>query len=223
MHKPVPKLFAMKLLLSAILATVALAFPLCAQVIYSGEQNLAIGALDQDGVYINLKTGDIAIDYPSDFDEGPWINFTLGGYGIFNGAEVRPIAVGHTPYDPALTSDYYVNVPDGTFIDDTAAFVVDGFGSEFHIGNAANQFVPGELGIVGFALTNTSDSSLNYGWLRFLVGASGNDGVVVDWAYEATPGSAIQAGAVPEPSAIIMIAVGAGGVLLIRRRLGMPR
>lgn len=210
----------MKTLLHAIFATIALASTLSAQVIYSGPQDLNVGATDLEGIYINIETGSVVSVFPVDFDDGPWINITLGGYGIFNGAGVRPIATSSGPsYDPDLSSDYYVNVPEGTLIDDTSAFVVDGFASVNHVGTDPGMFVPGEPGILGFEFTKTADSSIHYGWLRFEVGADGGPGVIVDWAYENTAGTAIQAGAVPEPSTLGLIAVAAlGGAVFGRRR-----
>jgi hypothetical protein len=173
----------MKFLVHTFFALVLLASNLSAQIIYSGEQNLVVGAIDSEGIYINFETGAIETAFPVDFYEAPWINITLGGYGIFNGEGV------------------------------------EGFASIYHAGEGPGQFVPGEPGIVGFEFTKTSDSTVHYGWLRLEVGADGNNGVIVDWAYENTAGEAIQAGAVPEPSTLGLIAIaGLGGMAVGRRR-----
>lgn len=186
--------------------------------------NLPIGAADLDGVYINLETGVIESEYPVDFEDGPWINFSLGGNAIFNGDPVRPIATtpGSLPYYPENPADYYINVSEGISIDDSSAFVVEGFASINHVGTEGEpgKFVPGEAGILGFEFTKTADSSVHYGWMRIIVGPSGEDGTVVDWAYENSPDTAIAAGAVPEPSMTAMLAVAfLGGTMRIRRRV----
>ena len=64
--------------------------PLSATVVYSGEQNLAVAWDDLEGVYVNVATGATAVVWPEDFDNAPWINLTLGGYGIFNSELVKP-------------------------------------------------------------------------------------------------------------------------------------
>jgi len=107
---------------------------------------------------LNFETGEIAASVAfEDFDNGPWINLTLGGYGIFNGSGVRPIATGDTPYDPDSLTNYYLNIAEGTIIDDASAFVADGFASQYHIGTEGDigKFVPGETGILGFEFTTT--------------------------------------------------------------------
>lgn len=63
------------------------------------------------------------------------------------------------------------------------------------------------------------DDSHHYGWMRvanpfpsfFLVGE------VVDWAYESTPNTPIEAGAVPEPGTVALWGIGAVGLLAGRR------
>jgi hypothetical protein len=61
----------------------------------------------------------------------------------------------------------------------------------------------------------------HYGWVQLSVNAGAID--FVRAAYERTPGVAITAGAVPEPSTLAMLAVGATaalGAVIKRRRRG---
>ena len=67
-----------------ILSLLLLASPLPAAVIYSGSQNLSVAWNDLEGVFINIVTGETATTWPADFDDAPWVNVTLGGYGVFN-------------------------------------------------------------------------------------------------------------------------------------------
>jgi hypothetical protein len=190
-----------------------------AAVVYSGEQNLTVAGDSLEGVYLNFENGDIATVYPDDFDNKPWINITLGGYGIFNGEVLRPVAASAGEiYNPELTSDHYLNVDAGTIIDASTAFVVDGWASQHHMGSSgeSGKFSVGNTGFIAFEFTNTAESTVHYGWLRLVPG--NESGTIVDWAYENTPGQAIQVGAVPEPSLAGIAAVAMIGALLKRRR-----
>ena len=91
--------------------------PLSATVVYSGEQNLAVAWDDLEGVYVNVATGATAVVWPEDFDNAPWINLTLGGYGIFNSELVKPWGLsGGESYDPEQETDYYLNLEEGSLI-----------------------------------------------------------------------------------------------------------
>jgi hypothetical protein len=69
-----------------------------------------------------------------------------------------------------------------------------------------------------FAFRDTP-SELHYGWigLQNLDGTTGA-GVVTDWAYESTPDTAITAGAVPEPTGLALLALGAAAGVVVRPR-----
>lgn len=208
----------MKLSLFA-LSVLLLSRPVSAAVVYSGSQDLAVSSLDLEGIYINFDTGAIAYLYPTDFEDSPWINITLGGNGIFNGEVVQPIAVSVGVYDPLLETDHYVNLAPGTTIDVSSAFVVNGYGSEHHLGDVGDpgKFVLDQAGILGFAFQNVAGGDTFYGWLRFTP-SNGGSGTIVDWAYEDTAGAAIQAGVVPEPSSFALLFCGAAAMASIRRR-----
>lgn len=209
----------MKKVLSGVLLLMTWANSAPAAIVHSGLQNLSVSAVDLEGVYINFETGEIAALFPDDFYEKPWINITLGGYGIFNADVLRPIAVtGGASYDPDALTDHYVNVPEGTTIDVSSLFVVDGWASQNHIGSSGDpdKFVVGEAGFLAFVFTNTDSATTHYGWLQFV---PGNDsGTIVDWAFEDVPDASIQVGAVPEPSMLFTAAVSVAGLLSRRRR-----
>ena len=192
--------------------------PLSATVVYSGEQNLAVAWDDLEGVYVNVATGATAVVWPEDFDNAPWINLTLGGYGIFNSELVKPWGLsGGESYDPEQETDYYLNLEEGTIVDSSGPFLESAWGSQFHVEIAAEpgKFLVGEDGFFGFTFKEELAGDTYYGWLRFSPDNSGF-GTLVDWAFEDTPGQGIEVGAVPEPSGALLTA--ALGLMAVRRR-----
>lgn len=73
-------------------------------------------------------------------------------------------------------------------------------------------------------------SNTHYGWVRMDVGATTNPlaiwATVKDWAYEDRPGTGLQAGetaVIPEPGTLSLLALGAAGLALWRRRKAQAR
>lgn len=104
----------------------------------------------------------------------------------------------------------------GTLIDAASTgpgfFGMMSFGSQrpnAQFTNVTNRF----LG-VSFS---TADESINYGWIRVSVNNATGSFIVHDWAHETT-GAGIEAGAVPAPGALALLAAGASGLGLLRRR-----
>lgn len=83
-------------------------------------------------------------------------------------------------------------------------------------GGTHNAVAPGTPAFVGFRFTLNGQT--HYGWIQLSVGPGSID--FISAAYENTPGAAIAAGAIPEPSSLAMLALGAVGVtgLTIARR-----
>ena len=91
------------------------------------------------------------------------------------------------------------------------------------------DFSAGQSGFAGvdFQTGTGLNQKTYYGWLRLVyTGGPPNSLTAVDWAYETTPGLAIHAGQTAEPggtpepgtAALSMLALGAAGVLALRRR-----
>lgn len=193
---------------------------LSAAVVYSGEQNLSVAWNDLEGIYVNVATGATVNAYPTDFDDAPWVNITLGGYGIFNSELIEPWAVsGGGTYDPEAATDYYLNLAAGTLLDGTVSFMENAWGSQFHVGTSGDpgKFVEGESGLLGFQFRSEAEGDIHYGWFRITPDNNGS-GVIVDWAFNDTPGGSIQAGVVPEPSGAILLTAAFGLVAARRRR-----
>lgn len=93
-------------------------------------------------------------------------------------------------------------------------------GGPVELGNFAYQ----ESGYIGFDVVR---NGMNYyGWIEVsspgqggLPGDAAMYGELVSWAYQTSPNTPIQAGQVPEPSPVVLIALGSVVVWLLRRRL----
>lgn len=84
------------------------------------------------------------------------------------------------------------------------------------------SFDTGTPGQLPFRFTNNSSDTF-YGWASLTVDLSGEDGqgyVITEAYYQTTPGAGITVGAVPvpEPSSMMLLALGAGGVMAWRAR-----
>jgi hypothetical protein len=74
-------------------------------------------------------------------------------------------------------------------------------------------------GYAGMRLTDGAD--VYFGWIQFSVSNYNNSGItgtLIDWAYDNSPGQAIQAGAIPEPSVAGLLFGAAAIFCLVRRR-----
>lgn len=60
------------------------------------------------------------------------------------------------------------------------------------------------------------NGSIHYGWVYIRSGA--NQGWIDEWAYESTSNTGIAAGAIPEPSSLILLLAGAFGIWTLRKR-----
>ncbi len=63
-----------------------------------------------------------------------------------------------------------------------------------------------------------AEDGIHYGWLDIEGVLTRSSIRIRGWAYESTPGVGIVAGAVPEPSSIVLFAIGAFGAWTLRKR-----
>lgn len=197
-----------------LLALLTAAEPVGAAVVYSGVQNIAIPQ-NFNGVYLNIVSGTTAFSQPDTWNTAPWLNPFFGGVGIANSALLMPVMTG---------ADQIVNLPALTSIGSGSNFALGESGSATHTGPAANQFQAGLPGFIGYKWQIPGGSADYYGWLRINVN-NGGAGTIIDWAYDNTAGTGIDAGIgspipVPEPAQAcqFMLLASSGAGLLARRR-----
>jgi hypothetical protein len=91
-------------------------------------------------------------------------------------------------------------------------------GRSLSTGSSAIDFEDGVDGFAGFRFERAD--GIHYGWARLNLDLDTITLTIRDWAYQSTPDAAIAVGAVPEPgtSALALLAAGAAGVAVWRRR-----
>ena len=120
---------------------------------------------------------------------------------------------------------YAYNFPIGAQIGSTPPFGQDWENSGAELILAFSSFTPqGQFGNAGEGFIGVEfniGADTHYGWVRVenRVGAPGQMYTLVDYAYEDTPNTPIDAGAIPEPGSLGLLALGAVGLLGWRRRI----
>ena len=179
-----------------------------AEIIYSGLQNLTVNAgIGGNSVHINIGTG-----AGIDAEAFAGTSFGLESVGLRGGGS-----------NAVMVSGYGLrNVASGVAISGSGSFAggAAAFGTIF--GGSFGAFSPSNMGFAGVRLNDPMGT--HFGWIRLHV-ISATSMTVIDWAYNDVAGAPINAGdqsttAVPEPSTMTMVLLGAGsaGVLAWRRR-----
>ena len=83
-------------------------------------------------------------------------------------------------------------------------------------GTKFGPFIGAQGKFLGLRFQIPADGSTHYGWARVSV-ADDLSMTLTDWAYESTADVGIIAGAVPEPASLGLLALGAAGVVALRR------
>ncbi len=158
-------------------------------------------------------------------DNGAVIRFvdsavTGGGAALFRiqGAaasnQVRGIAAGAYRYAERVAANALVS--GGAFVNHNAGYFAT---LAFANGFTNSQFLTPGIGFIGFRFNG--GTGIEYGWARVNMtsGAPNNTFTLVDYAW-ANTGTPIRTGqtAVPEPGSLGLLAVGAAGLVLWRRR-----
>ena len=177
-------------------------------IVSSGVQNIVLPQSFFTGVYVNIITQVTSPTLPGDFDTAPWIGFDLGGIDISNGDALRPVITGSSQVVNLTTAD---SVGSASNLSAGASF------SDAHTGPAPGQFQILAAGYLGFAFSPTVGAPTQYGWAKVTIDNT-STGTLHEWAYETTPGTAIQVGAVPEPTGTLLTLLAATALTLRRRR-----
>jgi hypothetical protein len=188
---------------AAAAGSAAVAPPAKAAVIYSGLVNIPIPN-SFSGVYIDLDTGNPALAAAFvGWDFNPY----NGGDSIYTSA-----AGGGSNLGLFRTGSMLPSLAPGTLVDSAATYAPG-------IVSAANNGLPdGGTGYYGFKLAPTgSGGSAYYGWVHLTRGAGSAAGNVIDYAFE-TNGLGISVGAVPEPTSLALLGLGAVGLARWRGR-----
>ncbi|TWT99440.1 PEP-CTERM motif protein [Botrimarina colliarenosi] len=115
-----------------------------------------------------------------------------------------------TSYVSALAAG---TVIDGSLVNGTSPFIGSlSFGSI----NPIAEFTNVTGAFIGYRFPSGGGSA--YGWARVDIDNAAGTFVIRDYAFESEPGVAIQAGEIPEPGTLGLLAAGAAGVAAMRRR-----
>jgi len=174
-----------------------------ADIVYSGVQDIAIGQFNSLNLDLNGDSyGDLLLK-----------NYVFAG-GNYQGATVNF-------FPGKLVSFFnnglaYVSALSAGFSIDAASVGPSFFGSMAYGGiNPAAQFNNVSNAFLG--LSFASGANVFHAWVRVSINNAAGTFIVHDWAYENT-GAGIQAGAVPAPGALGLLAIGASGLGLLRGR-----
>jgi len=200
----------MKTLLALLLLTV----PSHAAVIYSGLQDISL-PYNGGGIYVNLLTAATSGSEPGTIETAPWLFMSFGGSGIGTAPLVRTVVTGSVIAGEEQTE----NLATGSIVGLSSRLSIGdtGYnGSETHIGPSLGQFVLGTQGYLGFQFEQMVGGPSYFGFMRVTLDSNGVSAKIHDWSYEDVSGMAIS---VPEPSRLLLLLMGAVGLIMRRHRL----
>jgi len=167
------------------------------------------------GIYLNVVTG-VSATTPGGspgWDLNPWGSASWNIWANNGASPNDGIIINYTGGSSTTLMD---NLPFGASIDGTWAYgrtnSVESTGPTAFVLNSSNN-------LYGFRFLDEAAQCLKFGWARVSLSGtqSSQPRTLTEYAYENTCGVAILAG-VPEPASMSLLALGAAGVLIRRRR-----
>ncbi len=144
--------------------------------------------------------------YNSVKNVGGFFNVTAAEPGVSGGAVVATTGLYHTvAYE--LGAEIGAIASEGRWVDDAAINGYDVYynsGGPFQVPYGQFFFTNAYIG-VSFVISNQT----HYGWIQIENNTPFSGGAIEGFAYETTPGASIIAGAVPEPSSVFLVFLGA--------------
>ncbi len=177
-----------------------------AALIYSGFQNITVSN-SFSSVYVDVDAFSSSPALATGWD----IDAFFGGEAFGNSANFQPVR------QTTSISSAIVRLNVGEVVDSFDIYAAAQAGSSTHIGINPDQFASGVTGYLGFRLIDNNAAGPFYGWMRVNLSNTGAPGKILDWVYDDS-GAAITVGAIPEPSALVLVGLGCATLTLRRRR-----
>jgi hypothetical protein len=213
-------------LTAAALWALGAAVPAQAVIVYSGPLNLTIPNTF-DGLFVNVLTGSTFSGPGFPTLGGPGSNYDFNLYGSTTWTFFAPSSAGMSAPTPVPASQrgYVGSAVGGPVIGLAPGTVIDGSSlfTTSSVPDAGATLTTGAPAIFGFRFRNENvlgdptDDTVHYAWARVIL-TDGLPGTLVDYAFESTPLTAIQAAAVPEPGSWALMLAGAAGLAAWTRR-----